>query len=557
MKKFICFITLLLLAPLSVYADGGLIPPPNYHILESDQRAVIFFENNTETLVVSTKFQGDAENFAWIIPTPTQPQVEKSTVGLFNSLNNLTSYTRGVDYFNLSTAGLGSGSGEIPPPPVEVLETKQIEYFDITVLKASDPNALNNWLNEHNYKFPSSANYVLDHYINNDWYFTTVKISGDYLSNNLNQATRSGDLIPLSLTFSTEKIVFPLKISSVDYYYEEDNKELGFYINRYKPIFDFLLTKNNSQYPSIWQDDYSTIFKIIDATRLQLQKDIQYQVNYTDSVAAVTDFITEAEYNEMLNIAKSYGTTDLNDPEYFQSVSLMVNSKTPELGQDIQTVSPLANRSITSAKQEIALWPGKVNQHFENGQWVTDPDGHSGALVNKLTYCRKWYPGTTEVILDDIEYIEGFRNAGNTGSFSAEVQTYKCYGGTTVSQKYFPNKPSSITINLYIIADKVYEYSDFDLQYADYIKKADLENLASKDNGDPWLSVSKSKYVLTRLNKNISQSEMTNDLYFKEAANQLGVFGTHGTISFYIFMVIAVVLTLAIGVILIFIYHKH
>ena len=52
---------------------------------------------------------------------------------------------------------------------------------------------------------------------------------------------------------------------------------------------------------------------------------------------------------------------------------------------------------------------GKVNQHTESPSqydddyrqgyqmvfWRTDPDGRSGAEIDKMAYCKKWYPGST------------------------------------------------------------------------------------------------------------------------------------------------------------------
>ncbi len=481
MKKLLILFSFVLLLPNLTMADGGLIPPPNYQIYETDQRAVIFFENNIETLILSTKFQGTANNFAWIIPTPSQPQVAKSTIELFNSLNSLTSYTKSVDYFDRVGAGLGMEYGAAPQA-VEVLETKQIEYYDITVLKATEKETLNKWLNEHGYQFPTNANYVLDHYISNDWYFTAVKISGDYLSGNLNQATRSGDLIPLSLTFSTTKIVFPLKISSVDYYYQEtvgsleSLHDLKFYQDRYQPVYYFLLTKNNPAYPTFWQELPYWTARIASAMLTQLIIDLQQQVNYSASVTSAADFISEAEYNSVLAQVKKYNSP-IGSTAYNNYVAYLVKQNFPEIEDDVNV----------------------LNSAFDN-------DGANKTIGNLPSTLR--------------------------------------------SNPY-------IQLLIYIIADKVYDYSDFEVQYADWLKKADLENLASKDNGDPWVSPEKNKYVLSRLYKNMRQSEMTNDIYFKESADQLTAFSSHGAVGFYIFIIGAALVTLALGGVLIYLYKKH
>ncbi|MGV8171369.1 MAG: hypothetical protein ACP5OA_01615 [Candidatus Woesearchaeota archaeon] len=76
----------------------------------------------------------------------------------------------------------------------------------------------------------------------------------------------------------------------------------------------------------------------------------------------------------------------------------------------------------------IAYWYGKVNQHINitTGTWETDPDGISGADIDILTYCRKWYPNTVDVTEYNIEYISGWRERGNVNYYNSTKQTYKC-----------------------------------------------------------------------------------------------------------------------------------
>ena len=75
----------------------------------------------------------------------------------------------------------------------------------------------------------------------------------------------------------------------------------------------------------------------------------------------------------------------------------------------------------------IAYWYGKVNQHIENGVWTTDPDGSSGANLNMLTYCKKWYPDTVSVKPYKNETISTWRDAGNTGGpYTSTKTSYAC-----------------------------------------------------------------------------------------------------------------------------------
>jgi hypothetical protein len=80
----------------------------------------------------------------------------------------------------------------------------------------------------------------------------------------------------------------------------------------------------------------------------------------------------------------------------------------------------------TDLTPRIAYWFGKINQHVENGVWVTDPDGSSGANIDRLTYCQKWYPHTISVVEYKNETITSWTDIGNVNSYTSTKQSYKC-----------------------------------------------------------------------------------------------------------------------------------
>lgn len=83
---------------------------------------------------------------------------------------------------------------------------------------------------------------------------------------------------------------------------------------------------------------------------------------------------------------------------------------------------------VTDVTPRIMYWWGKVNQHIDaNGNWGTDPDGVSGANLDKLNYCKKWFPNTTSVQDYKSETTNTWRNAGNAdGPFYSIKMSTKC-----------------------------------------------------------------------------------------------------------------------------------
>lgn len=206
---------IILLAPTVAIADGMVIPRPDYYIWETEQKAVIFYENDKEDLYVSTTFTGDSADFAWVIPTPAVPEVDKGYDDLFNGLNDFTTpiydYDRPMPLME-DKAIYSEQAG------VNVIATKRVDYYEINVLSASDINSLEKWFKANGYNYPSAGKYILDEYIRNGWYFTAVKVIDEEaaLSSAIIEGQlRSGHATPLKLSFATDKLVYPLRISSV------------------------------------------------------------------------------------------------------------------------------------------------------------------------------------------------------------------------------------------------------------------------------------------------------------------------------------------------------
>ena len=213
MKKLLFFIAITILAiPAIARADGAIFPPPDNWMVETDQKAVIFYNQGIETLIVSITFKGDAESFGWVMPTPSKPEVDKASPELFISLEELTQTKESVlPGLPLELEGQKG---------IEILEKKKVDIYDITVLQATSEQALTEWLSSNGYHFPESASYILESYIVNQWYFTCAKIRPEVITQTTEEQLRGGQATPLKLVFSSDQIVYPLKISSVMQYQE-------------------------------------------------------------------------------------------------------------------------------------------------------------------------------------------------------------------------------------------------------------------------------------------------------------------------------------------------
>jgi len=202
-------------------ADGGVFYPPDYYVSETGQKALIYYQNQTENLVISTSFQGNSQDFAWVIPTPSKPEIFKSSASIFTTLEKITKTSDDALPQVETMPALGISKSE---SPVQVIEEKTIDIYDTAILKATDDKALAQWLQDHGYTFPQNKSYMLQDYINNNWYFVIAKIQNALTQNSgIKEQLSTGTITPLRLQFQSSKIIYPMKLTRLALDYAKEN----------------------------------------------------------------------------------------------------------------------------------------------------------------------------------------------------------------------------------------------------------------------------------------------------------------------------------------------
>jgi len=193
-----------------VLADGGFFVEAEYlDVYQSAQRAVILYGNSTEHLILSVSFEGDAEDFAWVIPVPEKPEIAVSDPELFWELSDFT--TRGLP----SGGGFGCFRHEAlsPEDGVDVIEEQVVGPYATAVLSATNATALVDWLNANGYIFPEEGEEIISEYIEKEWYFVATKINA--VEEDTGYALAEGAIEPIVLSFASDEIVYPLRITSL------------------------------------------------------------------------------------------------------------------------------------------------------------------------------------------------------------------------------------------------------------------------------------------------------------------------------------------------------
>ena len=269
----------------TVNADGGLfIPPrPGYEdISQPSQKAIIIYDDGKEDLILQVRYEKGAENFAWVVPVPDYPEVNKSDSKLFDELYYLTTPpTPEAPGFRGEKAAV--------PPPVEVLERKRVGIYDVSILSATDPSALINWLNKNGYNFPENAENIIDFYIAKGWYFVALRIDLEAEKQDILNELKT--LNPRINTSEDAKMYLPELVAddvarSKNYNESTLNKlatilegEPREYRERYEKLYIMYWVEGHHSESEIYNVEYENIARALDDKFEEIEENLKQNLN--------------------------------------------------------------------------------------------------------------------------------------------------------------------------------------------------------------------------------------------------------------------------------------
>ncbi|MBI2892318.1 MAG: DUF2330 domain-containing protein [Deltaproteobacteria bacterium] len=209
------------LAPPEARACGGFfcsqVP------VDQSGEQLLFSVEDDGTIVahVMIRYQGAAEDFAWVLPLSSEPEITTGLASIFPTLASLTEPS-----FSLRAADpVGEctdywGKGQIEPDSadsggfaglegegeVEVLQQMDVGPYATSVIRSSDAQALLDWLEDNDYDIPDEALPLIQAYVNIDYVFVALKLLKD----------RSvGDITPVVLRFPEAGPCIPLRLTAI------------------------------------------------------------------------------------------------------------------------------------------------------------------------------------------------------------------------------------------------------------------------------------------------------------------------------------------------------
>lgn len=172
---------------------------------------------------------GKPADFGWVMPLPGKPEVSAAPADFFMRLDKATtpkkSYLQQVGEaiqkrdacmgrgmtFTSVTKGLGASAGAPGGGSVTVVSQQKIGLFEVSVVQASNRDALQAWATANGYNATSLTDKAIEGYITDKWYFVLAKLPANATSSA--SATRYNSQ-PVLLNFETTTPVYPWRLAA-------------------------------------------------------------------------------------------------------------------------------------------------------------------------------------------------------------------------------------------------------------------------------------------------------------------------------------------------------
>jgi hypothetical protein len=194
------------------------VAPLGKPVVNADQTVVLLWDaaTKTEHFIRQASFKSDANDFGFVVPSPTQPELSESGNEAFPLLKKITEPE--VKQLPRPPAGIGCGCASSAPTPtatldaghtrsVTVLEEKLVAGFNAVVLESKSTESLVTWLKDHGYAFSPEVAAWAKPYVESGWKFTALKVARSTTDHGSKDVGASA----LRISFHTDRPLFPYR----------------------------------------------------------------------------------------------------------------------------------------------------------------------------------------------------------------------------------------------------------------------------------------------------------------------------------------------------------
>ena len=201
-----------------VHACGGCFAPPNIVQTVTDHRMVLSVSAQQTTLWDQFSYTGNPENFSWILPVRSGPNVQLNLADdrFLTALDNLTApqvirpqppaaCQGGIFLAGAARNTIEESDRRAPPGAVQVFREEVVGPYAIAVIGGNDPAAIRMWLTDNGFAVPPSVVPVINYY---------VSIRSDFLALKLRAGASINRMNPVRVTMPGYAPTLPLRMVS-------------------------------------------------------------------------------------------------------------------------------------------------------------------------------------------------------------------------------------------------------------------------------------------------------------------------------------------------------
>ncbi|MEV5967728.1 DUF2330 domain-containing protein [Kribbella sp. NPDC051952] len=197
-------------------ACGGYLPDAESRARAYGENALVQYDAGTEKITLSMAINGTSKKAAWIMPVPAAAKVELGDDQLFYRLDMMTrpKVVTKKTYWPFRNLGIMAGRGDYAGAApgagsgVNVRQQMVLGPFQVARIDGSSGTAVTDWLRTNGYVVPATLAANLTPYLTEKWEIVAVKLAPKRDGESMSGATP-----PLRLTFASDRIVYPMRLS--------------------------------------------------------------------------------------------------------------------------------------------------------------------------------------------------------------------------------------------------------------------------------------------------------------------------------------------------------
>lgn len=204
-----------------LFCDRSRPAPP----VQASERIIFVQEPGQMTALVQIEYRGAADDFAWVVPVPSVPELATADPAIFDDLDAATApeftfkFAERTERYTDDGGGGGgcedSGSelalsesvteSERTETSVRIIGQEAVGPYDSVIIASDDAGAMVSWLQGNGYAVADQAALVLRDYVDKAHYFVALKLRSE---------VGVGALRPLVMRYQGTEPCIPLRITA-------------------------------------------------------------------------------------------------------------------------------------------------------------------------------------------------------------------------------------------------------------------------------------------------------------------------------------------------------